>query len=191
MDVSRTLVQRIHNPHNLTCACDPDCWCNRTTLGRAVKWWLPARSVGLSHRNRALEAWKQSRPEGALQAWKSERATRHTAPTVVGAEPVFTVTDVARSIDHYRRLGFSVTHHDESYAFARRDHLTIHLAHAAVSHPATLYMHVTDADRLADEWREAGVDVPGPQDYDYGKREGSVVDPDGNRIRFGSPLERP
>jgi hypothetical protein len=31
--------------------------------------------------------------------------------------------------------------------------------------------------------------VTGPQDYDYGKREGSVVDPDGNRIRFGSPLE--
>jgi catechol 2,3-dioxygenase-like lactoylglutathione lyase family enzyme len=188
--MSRTLVQRVHNPHNFTCACDPDCWCNRTMFGRAVKWWFPARYFGLTHKNRALEEWKRSQPEGALRSWKAARAVGQAkAPTVVGAEPIFTVTDVPRSIEHYQRLGFSTAHHDETYAFARRDDLTIHLAHAAVSHPATLYMHVTDADRLADEWREAGVEVTGPQDYDYGKREGSVVDPDGNRIRFGSPLE--
>jgi hypothetical protein len=34
------------------------------------------------------------------------------------------------------------------------------------------------------------VDVVGPDDYDYGKREGSHVDPDGNLLRFGSPLRR-
>jgi hypothetical protein len=28
----------------------------------------------------------------------------------------------------------------------------------------------------------------GPDDYDYGKREGSHRDPDGNLLRFGSPL---
>ena len=53
-----------------------------------------------------------------------------------------------------------------------------------------LYLHVTDAVQLAEEWRRAGVDVSGPQDYDYGKREGSHVDPDGNVIRFGSPIPR-
>jgi uncharacterized glyoxalase superfamily protein PhnB len=51
-----------------------------------------------------------------------------------------------------------------------------------------LYLHVDDADQLAAEWRKAGVPVTGPQDYDYGKREGSHLDPDGNKIRFGSPL---
>jgi hypothetical protein len=30
--------------------------------------------------------------------------------------------------------------------------------------------------------------VHGPQDEDYGKREGWITDPDGNVIRFGSPL---
>jgi hypothetical protein len=40
------------------------------------------------------------------------------------------------------------------------------------------------------EWRRAGVDVTGPRDYEYGKREGSHVDPDGNVIRFGSPIPR-
>ena len=49
--MSRTLVQRIHNPRNLVCGCDPDCWCRRTVIGRAVKWWFPARYFGLHHKN--------------------------------------------------------------------------------------------------------------------------------------------
>ena len=36
-----------------------------------------------------------------------------------------------------------------------------------------LYIHCTDADRVAEEWRQAGVEVDGPRDEDYGKREGS------------------
>jgi len=40
----------------------------------------------------------------------------------------------------------------------------------------------------AEEWRQAGIEVDGPRDEDYGKREGSITDPDGNVIRFGSPL---
>ena len=35
---------------------------------------------------------------------------------------------------------------------------------------------------------QAGIDVDGPRDEDYGKREGSITDPDGNVIRFGSPI---
>jgi hypothetical protein len=49
--VGRTLLQRIHNPSNLVCGCDPDCWCRRTMIGRAVKWWFPARFFGLRHRS--------------------------------------------------------------------------------------------------------------------------------------------
>jgi hypothetical protein len=52
-------------------------------------------------------------------------------------------------------------------------------------------MHVDDADTLADEWRNAGIDLTEPQDFEYGKREGSHIDPDGNLIRFGSPLRPP
>ena len=48
--VSRTLLQKIHNPRNKTCGCAPDCWCNRTALGRAVKWWFPGRLFGLRHK---------------------------------------------------------------------------------------------------------------------------------------------
>jgi hypothetical protein len=49
---------------------------------------------------------------------------------------------------------------------------------------------VDDADALAEEWRGAGVDLVEPQDCAYSKREGSHVDPNGNLIRFGSPLGR-
>jgi len=71
--VAHALLHRLHNPHGLECACDPDCWCRRTAIGRAVKWWFPARYFGLHHKNRALAAWKRSNPEGAAE-WKRERA---------------------------------------------------------------------------------------------------------------------
>lgn len=113
---------------------------------------------------------------------------------IVGTEPVFTVTDVLRAVEHYQRLGFSTSFHDETYAFAHRDGLTIHLARRddpAEQGPAALYLHVDDADKLAGQWRRAGMVVAGPQDFDYGKREGQHADPDGNKIRFGSPLPQP
>lgn len=111
--------------------------------------------------------------------------------SVTGTEPIFGVADVGRAVDHYQRLGFRTSCHDESYAFAHRDDLTIHLAHAgdpATAGGSVLYIHVDDADRLAAEWRKAGVTVTGLEDYDYGKHEGFHIDPDGNKLRFGSPL---
>jgi hypothetical protein len=73
----------------------------------------------------------------------------------------------------------------------RGDDLTVHLAQSdgATSRKiGSLYMHVYDTDQLADDWQKAGLKVVGPEDYDYGKREGSHKVPDGNLIRFGSPL---
>jgi hypothetical protein len=111
---------------------------------------------------------------------------------VAGFEPIFKVADVPRSVAWFERAGFEVSLHGESFAFAHRDRdLTIHLTEAAGSElpgQSALYLHCQDADRVADEWRQAGIDVAGPQDEDYGKREGSVTDPDGNVIRFGSPI---
>ncbi len=114
--------------------------------------------------------------------------------TVVTVEPIFVVSDVPRSVAHYERLGFSTSHHDEGYAFAHRNELTIHLAGTGPGPDRTgggsIYMHVDDADALAKEWTANGVEFVAPQDFDYGKREGSHTDPDGNLIRFGSPLRR-
>jgi catechol 2,3-dioxygenase-like lactoylglutathione lyase family enzyme len=108
---------------------------------------------------------------------------------LAGFDPVFSVRDLNRAVDHYQRLGFTTEHHDETYAFARWGNLVIHLAHdeSDVHTTSTLYLHVDDADELAAAWRRAGMEVVGPDNQDYGKREGRHVDPDGNLIRFGGP----
>src|SRR2546429_9977366 len=65
------------------------------------------------------------------------------AVRVVGHEPCFEVANVERAVSHYQLLGFTISHHDEKYAFAHRDNLTIHLAHTGqpTTGPAALYIH--------------------------------------------------
>jgi hypothetical protein len=111
---------------------------------------------------------------------------------VGGFEPIFVVANVARSTDHYAKMGFEISVHDETYAFAHRERdLTIHITQHEgddVMNASSLYIHCDNADQVASEWRRAGLEVNGPFDEAYGKREGSHTDPDGNVIRFGSPL---
>jgi predicted enzyme related to lactoylglutathione lyase len=128
--------------------------------------------------------------------WMNAQRARQTAgrcqpEEVVGFDPIFAVADVDRAVSHYQRLGFLTRYHDDTYAFAQLGPLVIHLAKQP--EPRTtgaLYIHVDDADRVATAWRDAGADVVGPANEDYGKREGQHVDPDGNRIRFGGPIRR-
>ena|GEM_PF-274031 len=135
--------------------------------------------------------------------WMNSQRTRQIersgggAVRVVGHEPVFRVVDVALAVGHYERLGFRTEYHDDAYAFASFGALTVHLAREPAAWPgyqpdrhmtSVLYIHVEDADRLAADWRAVGATVTGPGDEDYGKREGQHVDPDGNLIRFGSPI---
>jgi catechol 2,3-dioxygenase-like lactoylglutathione lyase family enzyme len=111
----------------------------------------------------------------------------------MGVEPIFGVADAASAADHYERLGFTILQRDVTYAVVHRQGVTIALVQAAEragGSTGALYLHVDDADQLADEWRTAGLAVVGPVDYPYGKREGSHRDPDGNLIRFGSPSPR-
>jgi hypothetical protein len=111
---------------------------------------------------------------------------------VSGFEPIFDVADVALAANHYAKMGFEIDFHDETYAFAHRDrdltiHLTLHEGDGDPN-PSSLYVHCESADDLADAWRKAGLEVVGPADEDYGKREGSHTDLEGNLIRFGSAL---
>ena len=107
--------------------------------------------------------------------------------------PIFAVHDVDAALAHYRRLGFAVRAYpgEDRYGFATRDGIEIHLGEPAGEHRAgTAYLFVDDADGLAAEWRAAGVHVHPPQDTEWGQHEGAVVDPDGNVIRFGSPMPK-
>jgi hypothetical protein len=110
--------------------------------------------------------------------------------------PIFPVRDLAAALRHYGSLGF-VTSADgdgSEYGFATRDGIEIHLArhpNDRATGPGSAYLFVRDADALFEEWsrpdragRTNRVEVT-----PYKIREGSHVDPDGNLIRFGSPIE--
>jgi catechol 2,3-dioxygenase-like lactoylglutathione lyase family enzyme len=115
----------------------------------------------------------------------------HEHPPQVRASPIFPVRDLRRSLEHYAALGCTVSTHDDGYGFAARGGVELHLVVVSDDDPrrgpVAAYLHVPDADALAAEW----ADVPGtspPVDTDYGLREGRHVDPDGNLLRFGSPI---
>jgi hypothetical protein len=156
-----------------------------TCCSMSVDWWVRLRS----HPDQAIchdcLAGLNGQRDGQLQLMTG-------GWLVTGFEPIFKVASVRRSVAWFERAGFEVSLHDDSYAFAHRDRdLSIHLAQVEGEEPrghGALYIHCQDADRVAKEWRQAGLDVDGPRDEDYGKREGSIADPDGNVIRFGSTI---
>lgn len=107
--------------------------------------------------------------------------------------PIFAVGDIAESLGYYRRLGFETREYEGGgYGFAVRDGVEIHLGVPAADDlrggRATAYVWVDDADEVAHEWRAAGADVRPPEDTPWGQHEGVLIDPDGNMIRFGSPI---
>lgn len=106
--------------------------------------------------------------------------------------PIFGVRDVGAALEYYGTLGFRTRSYDGGvYGFATRDGVELHLGSLRAGTEwsrTTAYLYVEDADRLADEWRAAGADVHGPEDTEWGQHEGSLVDLDGNVIRFGSPM---
>jgi hypothetical protein len=108
--------------------------------------------------------------------------------------PIFPVRDLAAALAHYAALGFTTRpYEDGDYGFADRDGTGLHLAADAGHDPgrgSAAYLYVRDADALYAEWSAPGIGghthPAGPTPY--GLREGSHVDPDGNLIRFGSPV---
>jgi DNA-binding MarR family transcriptional regulator len=108
--------------------------------------------------------------------------------------PIFGVSDLAAALAHYASLGFRTSPYDDAdyYGFADRDGVGLHL-HAGGDHAprGAAYLYVRDADALYEEWTKPGIGghTHPASPTDYGLREGSHTDPDGNLIRFGSPLE--
>jgi hypothetical protein len=39
----RPLLARLHNPSGHSCGCLQTCWCRRTRLGHAIRWYAPGR----------------------------------------------------------------------------------------------------------------------------------------------------
>jgi catechol 2,3-dioxygenase-like lactoylglutathione lyase family enzyme len=118
-----------------------------------------------------------------------------SAVTDVRACPVFPVAELPRALEHYASLGFTTSTHDDRYGFAAWRGFELHLAVVPGIDPATsvvaAFLHVANADEVAAAWAgrwSRPARTVAPVDTAYGMREGAHVDPDGNLLRFGSPL---
>ena len=107
----------------------------------------------------------------------------------VRASPIFPVADLERALAHYAAIGFLTSRHDDTYGFAAWAGLELHLTVDPARGRTEVFLHVPDADAVAAHLQSVGVGgTTMPVDMDYGIREGRHVDPDGNLIRFGSPV---
>jgi uncharacterized protein len=114
--------------------------------------------------------------------------------------PGLPTTDMARTVGHYQRLGFTFSAPgsagppgEASFAIGERDGVSLHFALKPDHDPSRtatwVYVSVEDADELSAEFDAAGVGQGRtPRDTDYLMRELAHIDPDGNLLLFGSPL---
>lgn len=116
---------------------------------------------------------------------------------LIAVHPILPVRDVAGALEHYRRLGFSVRSFagGADYGFVERAGVAIHLTFQPTSFYrdgaiGVLYLDVDDADALYVEWSQPGIggETLPPADMPWGMHEGTHTDPDGNVIRYGSPV---
>ena len=151
---------------------------------------VPAEQVG-AMRSALLALAEIKTSDAATGAGRRQpaRQLRHFSP-------IFPVRDMAAALAHYAALGFDTFPYEggNDYGFAGRDGVSLHLGgdpgHDPGHSHASAYLYVRDADALYAEWTRPGIAgrtrQVGPTAY--GLREGSHTDPDGNLIRFGSPM---
>jgi DNA-binding MarR family transcriptional regulator len=151
---------------------------------------VPAGQVGAMRS--ALLALADIKTDAAA----SGAGKRRPRPQFRQFSPIFPVRDMTAALAHYAALGF-VTHRyagEDDYGFADREGTGLHLAgdpgHDPGHSHASAYLYVRDADALYEEWTRPGIGgqtrPAGPTPYQL--REGAHIDPDGNLIRFGSPM---
>ncbi len=118
---------------------------------------------------------------------------------VPAAVPVLPVSELARSVAWYGRLGFAVRalFEGSGYAILGFEGTELHLARFDDAPPpgssfSGCYLRVVDADELHARWSALGAPIiTPPADQPHGMREFATEDPDGNLWRVGSPLVVP
>lgn len=114
-----------------------------------------------------------------------------------GAATVFPVRDVDASLRYFVDvLGFTEEFRFGEYAGIQRDDCCIHLS--AEGNPNTgkagtgaVYIFCDDVDGyFADIAGRGAANAQEPKDYEYGMRDFTMRDPDGNQLTFGAPTKK-
>lgn len=114
----------------------------------------------------------------------------HCAPVL----PVDNALDTGRFYE--AKLGFKISFtygEPPSYIGLRRDGVSIHLSEREDTRkkiePCHVYVFVSDADAVYEEYRSKGVTIATPpEDQDYAMRDFDLVDPNGHFLTFGQNL---
>jgi ketosteroid isomerase-like protein len=98
--VARFSLVRIHNPWGRECGCDESCFCKRTRVGYALRWYIPARF----HRFPALDADTRRALVEAFDGRDLKRFVQLLDPAVVwrGLEQPGEPTPTCRSREKVR-----------------------------------------------------------------------------------------
>ena len=109
--------------------------------------------------------------------------------------PVLASLDISKTVQFYKeKLGFDRQGYlDENYAIIARDKFVVHFWKCDNKiHPenTSCYVDVEDIDTLYNELKAQNVIHPDGhiENKPYGMREFSILDNDGNLIRFGQEL---
>lgn len=112
------------------------------------------------------------------------------------SDPVLAALDIPRLVSFYeQKLGFSRQWCDEGYGIVKRDDIGIHFWHCdnkIFPENTSCYVYVDGVDGLYAEYQKAGVIHPNGalEDKPWGVREFSILDLDGNLIRFGELIQQ-
>lgn len=128
---------------------------------------------------------------GCMSREPAQAGSRDPRGSLLAPAPVLRVADAEASARRYSQLGFAVEwrHQFEPgfplYLGLRQDQNWLHLSeHTGDAQPDTLlYLYVPDIDAVAQMLGVAGID-----DMPWG-RDIEVRDPDGNRLRIGTPCK--
>ena len=112
------------------------------------------------------------------------------ADAFLTAIPILPSADLEVTAAYYESVGMRVAERDGGYLRLHSGAVELHFSTGeAARTPGEAFVHVPDAARLWKRLRSAEVARLGSlQDQPWGVREFVLLDPDGNRIRVGSPV---
>jgi catechol 2,3-dioxygenase-like lactoylglutathione lyase family enzyme len=114
---------------------------------------------------------------------------RHGGSVMRSVIPILPSTDLDRTASFYSSVGFHESERFDGYLLLHSGGVELHFSLSNEAAPGQCFVHVADAMKLWKQLSDLGMAGVGPiAAQDYGLREFVLTDPDGNRIRFGSPI---
>ncbi|MHC8407654.1 bleomycin resistance protein [Pseudomonas sp. TMB3-21] len=116
-----------------------------------------------------------------------------TKPRLSKAIPILASTDIARTLDFYRGLGFKAQHFEDfSYGMAAWGDVELlfwSCADKYIAENTSCYIRVDDIDAVHAVLKGALPELQDVSRTAWGTAEIYVIDPDGNLLKFGQSLD--